>query len=192
MTLKFRKFKAKDERNMFKVTINFSDKFDDKTIHWELPAVNLNEASIEIERLAIFLEKCKNRYPNGKGGLDDFTDIPDYYRYFCRTGYYPVDTVRNGKENPTIYHFFRFVGEFPWNQNNVHPDNDVFDRYLALSPWKDYTKLPAEKGLVLKVEKVMYRLMPRSLFIIAFKLSYEYFIYRANKDSLKEKINKTM
>lgn len=83
MTLKFRKFKAKDERNMFKVTINFSDRFDDKTIHWELPAVNLNEASIEIERLAIFLEKCKNRYPNGKGGLDDFTDIPDYYRYFC-------------------------------------------------------------------------------------------------------------
>lgn len=118
--------------------------------------------------------------------------LSDYYRYFCRTGYYPVDTVRNGKENPTIYHFFRFVGEFPWNQDNVHPDNDVFDQYLALSPWKDYTKLPAEKGLVLKIEKVMYRLMPRSLFIIAFKLSYEYFIYRANKDSLKEKINKTM
>ncbi|QBX32753.1 hypothetical protein Asfd1_127 [Aeromonas phage Asfd_1] len=82
MTLRFEKFKAKDERHTFKVTINFRDKFDDKTLEWELPAIKFDEASAEIERFAIFLEKCKNRYPRGKGGLDGFDDIPDYYRYF--------------------------------------------------------------------------------------------------------------
>lgn len=124
MTLKFRKFKAKDERNMFKVTINFSDKFDDKTIHWELPAVNLNEASIEIERLAIFLEKCKNRYPNGKGGLDDFTDIPDYYRYFCEEEESIEIWEKYGVE--TLW-WPRHEGEYPKNLASyeiVYTDND--------------------------------------------------------------------
>ncbi len=118
--------------------------------------------------------------------------LSDYYHHFCRTGYYPVDTVRNAVTSPAILHFFRFVGEFPWDRDNVHPDREAFERYLVMSPWKDYQKQPAHNGWILKIEKIMYRMMPRGLFIIAFKAAYEYFIYRANLDSLRDKINKTM
>lgn len=78
----FNKFEARDERQTFKVTMEFRDKFDNKTIDWEIVAVNFDDAAAEIKRFAQFLETCKNRYPHGKGGYDGFDDIPDYYRYF--------------------------------------------------------------------------------------------------------------
>lgn len=118
--------------------------------------------------------------------------VNSYLRCFGGRGYYHQDTVEHAKKHPVIYHFFRFVGEFPWNKNNVHPDNDIFDCYLEKSCWKDYVKEPAEAGLVLKIEKVLYRILPRGLFIYLFRAAYEWFIYQANKDSLKQRIHKMM
>ena len=118
--------------------------------------------------------------------------LKDYYKTFGERGFYKRREVQDALSAPKIYHFFRFVGEFPWNRDNVHPDNDLFDRYLAISPWKGYEKKKARVGLVLKFEKVLYRHIPRSLFIRLFRIAYENFIYKANKDSMKYKINKTM
>ncbi|MCR4892337.1 MAG: glycosyltransferase family 8 protein [Lachnospiraceae bacterium] len=118
--------------------------------------------------------------------------LRSYYRTFGRKGFYAPYEVREALSQPVIYHFFRFVGEFPWHRNNVHPDNDVFDKYLALSPWKDYIKQPAENGFILKFEKFLYKRIPRVLFIKLFRSAYERFIRKANSDSLKNKINRTM
>ncbi|NBH81465.1 glycosyltransferase family 8 protein [bacterium C-53] len=118
--------------------------------------------------------------------------IKSYFRCFGRKGYYGLEELKRGKENPVIYHFFRFVGEFPWNRGNLHPDNDIFDEYLRKSSFHDYVKEPSEAGIILRVEKVLYRILPRGLFIYMFRVAYEWFIYRANKDSLKKKINKMM
>lgn len=115
-----------------------------------------------------------------------------YYRCFGRENYYSREEVQHGRDEAVIYHFFRFVGEFPWNSNNVHPDNQRFDFYLEKSCWSDYRKKPAETGIVLKIEKIIYKIMPRSLFIYLFRIAYEWFIYKAYKDSLKQKINKLM
>ncbi len=116
----------------------------------------------------------------------------DYYKTFGARGYYTYGEVSRAKDNPVIYHFFRFVGEFPWHEGNVHPDNDIFDRYLAMSPWKDYTKQKSEAGLVLKTEKVLYKKLPGKIFIRLFRVAYEEFIRKANSDSLKMKVNRIM
>lgn len=115
-----------------------------------------------------------------------------YYKCFRGMGYYSSAEIEEGRKKPVICHFFRFVGEFPWNSNNVHPDNERFDRYLKMSCWRDYKKNPAEVGSILKLEKVIYKIMPRSIFIYLFRFAYECFIYKANKDSLRQKINKMM
>ncbi len=116
----------------------------------------------------------------------------DYYKTFGARGYYTYTEVSSAKDNPVIYHFFRFVGEFPWHEGNVHPDNDIFDRYLAGSPWKDYKKQKAQTGPVLKIEKVLYRKLPGKIFIRLFRIAYEEFIRKANSDSLKMKVNRIM
>ncbi len=116
----------------------------------------------------------------------------DYMKTFGPEGYYTFGELREALKDPVIYHFFRFVGEFPWHEGNMHPDNDLFDRYVELSPWKGYKKQKSEAGAVLKIEKVLYRTLPKKVFIRLFRIAYESFIKKANADSLKEKVNRTM
>ena len=118
--------------------------------------------------------------------------IRSYFQTFGGKGFYTPEEIRSGITSPVIYHFFRFVGEFPWHRNNVHPDNDIFDKYLALSPWNDYVKQPADNGILLRIEKFLYKRLPRFIFIRLFRIAYEDFIKKANKDSLKFKTNRHM
>lgn len=118
--------------------------------------------------------------------------LKSYFRTFGGKGFYTPDELRSGLVSPVIYHFFRFVGEFPWHRNNVHPDNDLFDKYIALSPWSDYVKQPSDTGITLKLEKFLYKRIPRRLFIRLFRIAYEDFIKKANRDSLKYKTNRMM
>ena len=119
-------------------------------------------------------------------------DTLDYFKIFGTEGYYTFEEINRGINQTVIYHFFRFVGEFPWDKDNVHPDNDIFDRYLRLSPWNDYVKKPSEAGFVLKFEKMLYKILPKKIFIILFRIAYESFIKKANNDSLKKKVNRIM
>ncbi|MCM1498443.1 MAG: glycosyltransferase family 8 protein [Clostridium sp.] len=115
-----------------------------------------------------------------------------YHCFFGQTSYYGKAEIEQAVRSPGILHFFRFVGEFPWHENTLHPDREVFDKYLALSPWRDYQKKKAQVGAILKIEKGLYRILPRGIFIMLFKLSHMLFIERANRDSLKNKTNKNM
>ena len=118
--------------------------------------------------------------------------VKSYFRCFGKNGYYTVEEIEWDKERPVIYHFFRFVGEFPWNRNNLHPDNEIFDTYLAKSAFNDYMKTASEAGVILKIEKLLYRFLPGGVFIYLFRAAYEWFIYKANRDSERERINRLM
>ena len=118
--------------------------------------------------------------------------IKDYFRNYAHTRYYSEEELTEASGAPKIIHFFRFVGEFPWNRGNVHPFNDIFDEYLRGSLWKDYVKEPADNGFALKCEKVLYKILPRSLFLDVFRIGHRMFYSRSNKMSEKNVINKTM
>lgn len=118
--------------------------------------------------------------------------VKSYFRCFGRNGYYTVEEIERDKDRPVIYHFFRFVGEFPWNRNNLHPDNEIFDAYLAKSAFNDYVKTASEAGTILRIEKLLYRFLPGGVFIYLFRAAYEWFIYKANRDSERERINRLM
>lgn len=115
------------------------------------------------------------------------------YMRIMRPGkYYSEEQIWRAREHICIYHFFRFVGEFPWHKDNVHPYNDIFDFYLQMSPWKEYRKGKANAGNVLKIEKILFKVLPRSIFLYVFKLAHKLFLFKSNKDSLKNKINQWM
>lgn len=118
--------------------------------------------------------------------------IKDYFRNYAHSLYYQKEEIEEALADPAIIHFFRFVGEFPWDKDNVHPFNDVFDKYLKESLWNDYVKQPSGNGLALKIEKILYRLLPRPVFIDIFRICHRIFYSRSNKMSENNKINKTM
>lgn len=106
--------------------------------------------------------------------------------------YYNVRQIGAARTEIVIYHCFRFLGEFSWHDGNLHPFGRIFDKYLELSPWKDYKKEKANVGLTIKIEKLLYRMLPRTLFLPVFKWAHALFLYQSECDALKNKTNKLM
>ena len=111
-----------------------------------------------------------------------------YHAIYREKGYYNQTCVEKAIKNPVIYHFFRFCGEFPWDQDNVHPDSELFDRYLKISPWNGYKKVQRRLNLAFRIEKWMYRYLPKMVFICAFEAAHRQMVHKANLLSLKNKV----
>ena len=91
-----------------------------------------------------------------------------YFSAYRHTTYYSHEELENARKAPVILHAYRFIGDFPWHKGNVHPDTPVFDDYTARSPWRDYEKKKAGRGLIFAIEKLMYRFLPKKLFLKIF------------------------
>lgn len=94
--------------------------------------------------------------------------------------YYGQNEIENAVKQPAIVHYLRYIGESPWNADNVHPGTVYFDKYLAISPWADYTKKRAKRGMIFKIEKFLYRVLPQSIFIRIFYIVHERMIIKSN------------
>lgn len=115
-----------------------------------------------------------------------------YLRIMKPKVYYDVQTLEKLQEEVVIYHCFRFIGEFPWDKGNLHPFTEMFDRHLAESPWADYQKESAALSFLIRVEKILYKILPRTIFLCIFKAAHALFLYQSNRDALKNKTNKLM
>lgn len=116
-----------------------------------------------------------------------------YFRFFGQKGYYTEQEVTDALANPGIFHFFRYLGQFPWHKDSLHPDTEIFDEYLAKSLWSDYEKqITNQNDIVFRAERGLYKVLPRSVFIIIFKVCYEFFMWKSNKDSQKHTNNARM
>lgn len=91
-----------------------------------------------------------------------------YFNCYGQEGYYTAEEIEDARRNVVIYHSFRFVGEFPWNKGSIHPYKNLFNHYLELSPWKDYVRKPADSSVFMKIEKVLYRMLPKGVFLRVF------------------------
>lgn len=116
-----------------------------------------------------------------------------YKLMFGQPCYYSEQEVEDAIQKPVIYHTFRYLGEFPWHKNNLHPNTPMFDKYLAISKWSDYEKVETERNdIVFKIERMLYRMLPKGIFILIFKACYELFLWKSNKDAMVEKNNGRM
>lgn len=98
-----------------------------------------------------------------------------------RESYYSDYEITRALSNPIIIHFLRYLGQSPWNTNSLHPCTDLFDRYLSISPWRDFEKAPGNNSLIFRVERMMYRVLPKSLFLYIFYMYHEHMIVASNK-----------
>lgn len=119
---------------------------------------------------------------------------PLVYRFLFRPEiYYEEREIEEAVNNPAIYHFFRFLGEFPWHRDSLHPGKAVFESYQKQSPWADFRSGYTEQdSKVFRIERWMYRHMPSALFFACFRLCYDLFIYKCQHDSNKGKNNPFM
>ncbi|MBO5327151.1 MAG: glycosyltransferase family 8 protein [Clostridia bacterium] len=92
-----------------------------------------------------------------------------FFAVYKPTVYYTHEELEVARKSPVIYHAYRFLGDFPWHKGNKHPANALFDKYTEGSPWRGLVKKPSAGGLIFKLEKLLYVLLPRRLFLSIFR-----------------------
>ena len=92
-----------------------------------------------------------------------------FFAVYKPTVYYTHEELAAARQAPVICHAYRFRGEFPWHKGNKHPANGLFDKYTQGSPWRGLVKKPSAVGLLFKIEKLMYILLPRRVFLSIFR-----------------------
>lgn len=132
------------------------------------------------------------------GTLDvryDFTYIHTIYpdrlilNLFKKKVYYSEEELKVARNQIVVLHFMRFLGESPWNKNTLHPHREQFDRYLKMSPWRDYKKIASDKGGLFKIEKIMYKYLPRYLFFHIYVMFIKYYVAKEDKRLQKANTN---
>lgn len=116
-----------------------------------------------------------------------------YPRALASQTYYSDAILSRAATAPVILHFFRFLGEFPWDVHSLHPYREIFEHYQAQSRWYDHPKtVPLQGGIIFRIERILYRILPDRLFLLIFRLGYEGFIRKCSADSKKGKNNRFM
>ena len=114
--------------------------------------------------------------------------LPDstYFSCYARRGYYTEQQLRHAVENPVIIHAYRFLGDFCWHEENLHPASMDYEKYKELSPWREQPQQPAKKNLTFRLEKLAYRCLPTKWY---FKMwcwmQQRYFAQQDNKNRRK-------
>lgn len=116
-----------------------------------------------------------------------------YRLFWMQKNYYLRQELENAAVSPAILHFFRFLGEFPWNLNSQHPYARIFTEYLERSPWHGLVRKPSlQKGFAFRTERKMYRFLPDAVFMALFRINYDFFLMRAEKSSRRGKNHRNM
>ena len=97
--------------------------------------------------------------------------------------YYSAEEIARAKKSPAIIHFLRFMGEYPLSEGSIHPIQKLFDKYLDKSPWKGIEKKKSELSLTMKIERLLYRMLPQEIFLRIFKIFHDRMISNAEKES---------
>ncbi len=102
--------------------------------------------------------------------IHDIYTPSQYYRIFKKKNYYSNEELNNAKKDIRIYHTYRFIGIFPWDDNDVHPANELFDNELYCSEWKNYKKKKKNLPGYIKLERVLYKYLPKMVFLKIFQM----------------------
>lgn len=112
-------------------------------------------------------------------------DRETYKRVYNTKPYYSDSEVANeNTDNAIVLHCYRYLGKFPWHINNKHPFTRIWDYYLNLSPWRDLTKLEERVSFSIRVETVLYSVLPKVAFLRLFRF-IQVFIQRENDKKLR-------
>lgn len=98
--------------------------------------------------------------------------VSTYFKVYpwLSSAYYERKEVEIALKQPCVVHFFRFLGDYPWEnvRNNYHPSRDLFLFWKSKSPWKGYNEERKKEGFTFLIEKVLYRVLPKRLFLSIF------------------------
>lgn len=116
-------------------------------------------------------------------------DHHDVMKCFPWDDFYSEEEISRAQKDPVIRHFERFLGQSPWHLNNLHPFTKDFDYYLSISPWRNYQKKKANSTMTFRLERLLYRILPKKLFLPIFARFYRRYFKKTADSLMKGNIN---
>ena len=102
--------------------------------------------------------------------------------YDLKEEYYnTVPEIEEAYKQPVIYHCMGAMTGRPWEQNSIHPQNELFDKYLQMSRWKDFEKVAVNRKMIFKLQRFLYQALPRSLYIPLHKKGLQRYLENMNR-----------
>lgn len=102
--------------------------------------------------------------------------------YGLKPAYYnTVQEVTNAAKAPIIHHCMGAMTGRPWEQDSIHPQNKIFDHYLAMSPWSDFEKVKVNRKRIFKIQRMLYIILPRILYIPLHKMAQKRYLSNMNQ-----------
>ena len=95
------------------------------------------------------------------------------------------DQVAAALAHPIINHCMSPQAGRPWEKNNEHPQNTLYDTYLKMSPWKDTPKIIVKKKPLFKIEWLLYKMLPEKMYQRIHKRLLKAFLKKKDKDTEK-------
>ncbi len=100
-------------------------------------------------------------------------EAKNYRSVYKAEQYYSVEEIEDAKKHPAIMHFFRILGDYPWEKQNMHACSADFHEWLNRSLWADVKDLEKKRSIIFSIEKFLYKLLPQKIFLCLFRLSVE-------------------
>ena len=103
-----------------------------------------------------------------------FNSMPFIFNYkenpFTKDEYDEIET------NPVIYHFCGNTLGRPWFKNSKHPCKKKYDSYYYSSEWKDVPQQDFSFPLPYKIQYILWRYFPKTIFYFISKIMQRVFI----------------
>jgi hypothetical protein len=93
--------------------------------------------------------------------------------------------VEEAYKQPVVYHCMGAMTGRPWEENSIHPQNELFWKYLLKSRWKDFKKVAVKRKNVFRIQRLLYQTLPRGLYIQIHKKGQKRYLENMNKQVQK-------
>lgn len=103
--------------------------------------------------------------------------------------FHKEELIENRMKNPIVNHCMGAMTGRPWELYNSHPQNELFDKYLYESPWKDFAKKEPKRSKVFMIQKKLYDILPASIYAIFHRQTQYLFLKINNRKVLKNNRN---
>lgn len=114
-------------------------------------------------------------------------------RFFYSDCYYTAKEVESAMASPVILHTYRFLGQFPWHLDSLHPAARRFDQYLEKSVYRGAIRAETDNnGMTFKIERWLYTWMPKNVFLKIFEMNFAHFFKKAERLARKRKTSDKM
>lgn len=95
--------------------------------------------------------------------------------FSCREAFlFSQEEIDQAYRDIAVYHFIELQVGKPWEADSVHPKKFLWKEYFDKSLWKDLKAPKVKLSLILRLQRVAYKILPVRAYMAAYAFAWKY------------------